>query len=233
MTAIVLLQERRYHSRALAEADIAKETSAPKKQQMKLTTLTILLGASLALGLTAEAEADVIATIGNQDDVLGCNEGAPACDSLPASLTNVGDFTFTIPTGVVVLSGSISGYFGNEDDIGVTDSTAPSDYYVDGQTIEVASCDDSQSYAAQCDTEPTPPNGPEYWTYDFTSNDLQTLDTAFENGTLDFNVIQNGFFAVNTGTTTLDLVVSPEPDSLLLLCGGAAGFALLRRLRKK
>lgn len=200
----------------------------------KITTLAVFLGVSLALGLTPGAEAGLITeTIGNVDDAVGCGG---FCATLPSSLTNVGTFSFSIPTGWYVVSGSISGFFGNEDDIGVTDSTAPSDYYVDGQNIEVASCDDALTYSAQCDTEPESGSGPESWTYDFTTNDLQTLNALFAGGgseSLDFNVIQNGEFAVNTGVTTLDLIVAPEPGSLLLLCGGVAGLALRRRLRKQ
>ncbi len=169
-------------------------------------------------------KADIIATIGNYD-------GTPVVDFDPADypLTPVliGDFSFTIPTGESVIGGTISGTFGNDDVPDTTESTAPSDYYIDNNTIEVASCDDSLTGAA-CDTSSAPTS----WSYTLTASDLSNLSAELASGSIDFTASQNFFGAVNTGTTTLDLVLTPEPSMIFLLCGGLAGIALLRRFRK-
>lgn len=190
----------------------------------KLTTATAIFSMALVLGLAAPMKADIIATIGNYD-------GTPVVDFDPADypLTPVliGDFSFTIPTGESVIGGTISGTFGNDDVPDTTESTAPSDYYIDNNTIEVASCDDSLTGAA-CDTSSAPTS----WSYTLTASDLSNLSAELASGSIDFTASQNFFGAVNTGTTTLDLVLTPEPSMIFLLCGGLAGIALLRRFRK-
>lgn len=190
----------------------------------KLTTATAIFSMALVLGLAAPMKADIIATIGNYD-------GTPVVDFDPADypLTPVliGAFSFTIPTGESVIGGTISGTFGNDDVPDTTESTAPSDYYIDNNTIEVASCDDSLTGAA-CDTSSAPTS----WSYTLTASDLSNLSAELASGSIDFTASQNFFGAVNTGTTTLDLVLTPEPSMIFLLCGGLAGIALLRRFRK-
>jgi hypothetical protein len=61
---------------------------------------------------------------------------------------------------------------------------------------------------------------------------LSNLATEIASGSIDFTVVQNFAIAVQTGTTTLDLIISPEPGTIFIFCGGLAGIALLRRFRK-
>jgi len=142
----------------------------------------------------------------------------------PLSSVLIGDFTFAIPTGQTVLGATISGTFGNND---VSPNTALSDYFVDNGAINVASCDDP---AANCFTggtgEPTP------WSHTFSAAELGSLSAAFASGTLDFTAVQNFAVSVATGTTTLSISITPEPATIFILCGGLAGIACLRRLRK-
>ncbi|MGB6941946.1 MAG: PEP-CTERM sorting domain-containing protein [Bryobacteraceae bacterium] len=189
---------------------------------LKHITPTIIFSIALAVGLAAPMKADIIATIGEYN-------GAPSFDFDPADYplgsVLIGDFTFSIPTGESVIGGTISGTFGNDD---VSPITAPSDYYIDNGTIEVASCDDGATYTATCDSSPTPTS----WSYTLTSSDLSNLSAELASGSIDFTVVQNDAIAVQTGTTTLDLVLTPEPSMIFFLCGGLAGIALLRRFRK-
>ena len=184
--------------------------------------LNLLLFTALCILSTGFARADIIATIGEFN-------GAPDFDFDPADYplapVLIGDFTFSIPSGGSVVGGTISGTFGNND---VSPITAPSDYFIDNGVIEVASCDDGLTGAAACDSGSTPTA----WTYTLTSSDLSNLAADFAAGSIDFSVVQNFAIAVQTGTTTLDLVVSPEPSMIFLICGGLAGIAFLRRFRK-
>ncbi len=192
---------------------------------IKLSVPAVIFSTALALALSSSAKADIIATIDPYT-------GAPSFDFTPADYpllpVTIGDFTFTVPGGDTVIGGTISGFFGNDSDPGVSESTAPSDYFVNGGAIEVAECDDSLSFSAACDTASTPT----FWSYRFSSNDLSNLASAFNSGTLDFTAVQNFAITVETGTTTLDLVVAPEPASIFLLGGGLAAIVLKRRLRR-
>lgn len=192
--------------------------------------LTFILASALGLGFTASAKADIISTIGDFD------EPADFSGNYPLGPTNLGDFTFSLPTGFVITSATISGTFGNEDVPGTTNVTADSDYYVDGTAIKVATCDTPNitstfTPALACDAgnstdTPTP------WTYTFTSANLSTLTTDLAAGTLDFNVIQNFYGAVETGVITLDIAgtsAAPEPGTIFIASLGLAGLALLRR----
>jgi hypothetical protein len=191
---------------------------------LKRIATTALLPIALVFSLVTPSKADIIATIGTNYD------GTPDFDFNPADYplapVTIGDFTFTIPNGLQVIGGTVSGYLGNEDVIGTTDSTAPSDYFIDNGSIKVAACDDSLSFTDPCETSIT------QWTYTLTSSDLANLSAELSAGSVDFTAVQNGFGAINTGTTTLDLVLSPEPSMIFLLCGGLAGIGLLRRFRK-
>lgn len=189
---------------------------------LKHFTPTIIFSIALAVGLAAPMKADIIATIGEFN-------GTPSFDFDPADYplgsVLIGDFTFSIPTGESVIGGTISGTFGNND---VSPVTAPSDYYIDNGAIQVASCDDSVTFTAACDSSPTPTA----WSYTFTSSDLSNLSAELASGSIDFTVVQNYAIAVQTGTTTLDLVLTPEPSMIFLLCSGLAGMALFRRFRR-
>lgn len=70
---------------------------------------------------------------------------------------------------------------------------------------------------------------PTPWSYTFTSSNLTALSSALTSGTLDFNVVQNYYGAVETGPITLDIVSTPEPSTIFVVSLGLAGLALLRR----
>jgi hypothetical protein len=189
---------------------------------IKRALLTLIFATALGLGITGSARADIISTIGEFN-------GTPDFDfnagDYPLSSVLIGDFSFIVPVGEIVIGGTISGTFGNND---ISATTAPSDYYIDNGLIKVASCDDSLSFAAACDTASTPTS----WSYTLTPGNLTTLSTEISAGSIDFTVLQNFAVSVQTGTTTLDLVLSPEPSTIFIFCGGLAGIVLLRRFRQ-
>lgn len=146
--------------------------------------------------------------------------------------TNIGDFTFAIPNGDMVLGATISGSFGNNFSSGITTITADSNYFVDGTAIEVATCDSpnvaTNGLSLACDggisiTSPTT------WTYTFTAANLATLAPLFAAGSVDFNYVQNYYGQVNTGNTTLSITITPEPATSIAITLGVAGIAVLRR----
>jgi hypothetical protein len=200
----------------------ASEPPKVKTTMLKHTIPTLIVSLALASALAAPVKADIISTIGEYN-------GSPDFDfnpgDYPLGSVLIGDFTFTIPAGDTVVGGTISGTFGNSD---VSSTTAPSDYYIDNGNIEVASCDDGLTGSAACDTSSTPTA----WSYTLTPTDISNLSAGLASGSIDFTVIQNFAVAVETGTTTLDLVTTPEPSMIFLLTGGLAGIALLRRFRK-
>lgn len=182
-------------------------------------TFKLLLCIALATGFSGLAKADIIATIGEYN--------GPAYDfstTFPPSSQTIGTFTFNIPTGVQVIGVTISGTFGNND---IFSNTALSDYFVSLGMIQVAGCDDpSASCFSGTTGVPTP------WSYSFTPTDLSNVAAALAAGSLDFTVVQNSPFTVQTGVTTLDIQVTPEPGTILIFCGGLAALATLRRIRK-
>jgi hypothetical protein len=186
----------------------------------------VILSIALAFGIAVPSRAaDITSTIGEYN-------GTPDFDftagDYPLAPVTIGSFSVAIPDGFSLVSGTISGYFGNDD---LSSTTAPSDYFVDGGSIEVAECDDEQSFSDACDAGP----GPTAWTYTFTPGDLLNLsaEIAANNGNIDFTAVQNFAASIQTGTTTLDLdAETPEPASAFMFCGGLAGIALLRRFRK-
>lgn len=187
---------------------------------LKTTSLSIISSLALLLGFSNFAKADILVSISNYD-------GTASFGPFPQTI-DIGSFDFTVPAGESVIGGTISGTFGNNDVPGTTDTSAPADLFIDGGAIEVASCDDALSYTAACDSgsSPTP------WTYTLTAGNLSTLGTELAAGSIDFSAVQNGVFTVNTGSVTLDLVVTPEPSTVLLLGSVFASFALMRLFRK-
>lgn len=176
-----------------------------------------LFGIVLALSFSVPAGAGLISSVipefsGNFED--------PSDPSItyPLPSITIGDFTYTIPTGITILGATISGTFGNDD---VANTTALSDYFVDGGTIKVAGCDSTSAPCFNNDINlpPTP------WTYTFTKAQLSALSS----GSLDFTVVQTGPFSIQTGPTELDILVSPEPASILLFGCGLAAIAFRRR----
>ena len=190
--------------------------------------LTFILASVLGLGLTASAKADIIGAIGDFDETPDIS------GNYPLGPTNLGTFSFSIPNGFVIGSATISGTFGNEDVPGTTNITADSDYYVDGTAIQVATCDTPNILSTGIPTLACDAGNvtltPTSWSYTFTAADLTTLAASFAGGTLDFNVVQNYYGAVQTGVITLDIAgATPEPGTISIISLGLAGVALLRR----
>jgi hypothetical protein len=189
---------------------------------LKNALLTFILATTLGLGFSSSAKADIIATAGEFN-------GPPNFDfdpgDYPLTSVLVGDFNFIIPAGYTVVGGTISGTFGNND---ISPITAPGDYFIDNGIVKVAACDDSLTGTAPCDSGSVPTS----WSYTLTAGDLANLTTEISAGSVDFTAVQNFAVSIQTGTTTLDLVLSPEPGTLYVLCGGLAGIALIRRRRK-
>ncbi len=183
----------------------------------RTANLTLCLFAGFLTGMSPSAKADVIATVAEYN--------GPAYDftqTYPLASVLIGTFTFSIPTGVSIVGATISGTFGNND---VEPDTALSDYYVNGGGIQVAGCD---SVSDPCFSG----NGfftPTAWSYTFTAANLTSLTPALKAGSLDFTVVQDYPFSVQTGVTTLDLQVSPEPGTFAVAGCVLLGLALLRR----
>ena len=99
----------------------------------KTTFLTLILTATIGLGLSVSAKANIIdSTLPeyNGPPNFDFNEGPP---DYPLAPVTIGTFTIAIPTGYVVVGGTISGFFGNDD---ISSTTAASDYFVDNGAIE-------------------------------------------------------------------------------------------------
>lgn len=194
---------------------------------LKRALLTFTIAMAFGLGLTSSAKADIIATIGPFD------EAPDFSGSYPLAPVNLGTFTFSIPLAFKIGAVTISGSFGDEDVPGTTEITADSDYYVDGTAVDVASCDSPNvatlGLSLACDGGNNPTDTPTPWSYTFTAADLSAISGNLAGGSLDFNVIQNYYGAVNAGTVTLDIASTPEPGTICIVSLGLAGIALLRR----
>jgi hypothetical protein len=189
-----------------------------KLTMRKLTVPAVIL-ATLIIGFAPQAKADITSTIGEFDQPFSFVPGT----------TTLGDFTFTIPSGLSVGAATISGTFGNNDVPGVTNVTALSDYFVGNGAVEVAMCD---NFTDPCSAGSVS-GAPQPWSYTFTPADLSIRAPAFATGSLDLSVTQNFLGAVETGPITLDIQATPEPASYFLLCALClAGLGLRRHLRK-
>jgi hypothetical protein len=169
----------------------------------------------------------IVSTIGPFD------EPPDFSGNYPLAMENLGTFSFS-PVNFTVATVTISGYFGNEDVPGTTNVTADSDYFVDGTSIEVASCDSpsvsTQGYSLPCDAgnstdTPTP------WSDTLSTAQIASLSSAFAAGSLDFNVIQNYYGAIETGPITLQIASAPEPGTFYIISLGLLGIGLARRRR--
>lgn len=110
----------------------------PNLAKRILSIAALMVVTLLSLASSSRAN-QIVSTIG------GFDEPADFSGNYPSSVENLGAFTFSIPTGFVIGSVTISGTFGNNDVPGTTNVTADSDYYVagttGGTTVEVATCD--------------------------------------------------------------------------------------------
>jgi len=195
----------------------------------KLTLAIISAGA--VFFLTSPVRGDIFVTLSNSYD---SPSGYDFVNTFPpAGSTTIGTFMFTIPTGEQVTGITISGTFGNGD----SPTTALSDYFLGFSghetAVPVANCD---SISADCYSNG---NGPTLWSDSLTSANLNTLASAIGGGALDFtytwdnNTQVVGFDQfVYAGAPTIDIQVTPEPASVLLLFSVLAAIAALRRFRR-
>jgi hypothetical protein len=197
-------------------------------QQKKMTNLTPLrhfLLTCFALGCASLAQADIIVA-----PTFDASNQASAPDTtdyegnfydfsstFPPVPINIGTFDFTIPAGDQIVGATISGTFGDVN----FGTTALTDLFVDGGTIEVASCG---SFTDPC-AAGTIDGSLVQWSYTFTSAQLASLT----GGSLDFTAVQDSFGAIVVGTPTLDIQTVPEPSSIFTLAGGMLAFVALRR----
>ena len=137
----------------------------------------------------------------------------------PLGSVLIGNFSFSIPTNQKLIGATVFGTFGNLDS---ENTTALSTYAVNG--ITVANCASTNDPCFSNDISLTPVA----WTYKFTTAQLASLT----GNTVNFSVIQNGAFSVQTGITELDLTTAstPEPGTLVLF--GTAGLSLLAAFRR-
>jgi hypothetical protein len=191
--------------------------------------------ACLALGCASFAQAnDIIVT----PTFSSSNQALPPDTSdyegnfydfsstFPPSSISIGNFIFTIPTGVHVISATISGTFGDVNN----SATALADLYVLNGGIEVGECDSSMGGTVFPPCATGTVNGSLVpWSYTFTAANLSSLASDFSAGSLDFTAVQNGFGSVIVGTPVLDIAVSPEPGSIFTLAGGLFALVGLRR----
>jgi hypothetical protein len=183
----------------------------------KALALTVFLPAALLLSFSAPAKADLISS--TLSEFTGNFSDFSATYPLPA--VTIGTFHYAIPAGDVITGATIRGSFGNSS----VNSTATSDYFAGA--IQVASCD---STSDPCFNPADPSDPPETWSYIFTPGQL----AALASGSLDFSVVQNGPFEVQSGVTELDITANstvPEPASIFLLIGVLAIIAPLLRKR--
>jgi hypothetical protein len=139
----------------------------------------------------------------------------PATDIFPKPPVTAGTFV-SIPLGESIVSGTISGTFGNS----VVSSSAGNDVYLgDGGStandVLVASC--VKPTACFFGTVP--------WSHTFTATDILTL-SAFT-GPLVLTSVQTSEFVIRLGKTTLSAVSGPavpEPATLALLALGLVGI---------
>jgi len=169
-----------------------------------------VLVVSLLSALPAAA-GTITSTIGEFDGPILTNPTYPQ-----PSLT-IGTFTYSSVSAASILSATVSGFFGTV----FSPSTALENLYVGG--IEVASC---ASEAAACWNAPFGVQTP--WSYTFTPSQFAALTS----GNVAYTVVQTGDFEVESGITTLTIVVSPEPSTVGLIGGGIALLMFVRRQRR-
>lgn len=203
------------------------------KNMTNLKPLRHFLLACLVLGCASFAQADIIvaptfdpsnqAASPDMTDYEG--NFYDFSSTFPPNPITIGTFDFTIPTGYVVTGATISGTFGDQN----IPVTALTDLFVDGGTIQVASCASTSDpcAAGTIDGSLVP------WSHTFDVAELSSLASDFAGGSLDFTAVQNSFGEVIIGTPSLDIQVAqtPEPSSVFTLAGGLLAFAAWRRRR--
>jgi hypothetical protein len=209
--------------------------------KVKLTSAILSIGAAIIF-ITPVQAGEIILSTPSYDSPDGYDF---VTTTPPTGSTTIGTYTFTPFTTVELASITgitISGTFGNGD----SNTTALSDYYLgipggDETEVEVAACDDplANCYSGQ--------EGPYTWNTTLTPTEITELAPALEAGSIDFTYTWDSgappipdFFSltgfddqyVYAGATTLDIMTTPEPSTVLFCLSGLAGVVLLRRFRK-
>jgi len=147
--------------------------------------------------------------------------------TFPPSSISIGTFDFTIPTSDVVTGATVSGTFG---DVNIP-TTALTDLFVLGGSIEVGSCDANPDGSYPPCAAGTADGSLVSWSYTFSATNLKNLAADFSAGAIDFTAVQDSFGAVVVGTPSLDIQIAPvpEPASIFTLASGLLAFVASRR----
>jgi hypothetical protein len=155
--------------------------------------LSMVVECFLLASLVPAAEASIVVTLPELTGVL--NDTGP----FPLAPVTVGTFTYTIPTGEIVSSATISGTFGN--------SVFPNSSGVDVRagSVLVASCPQFPAILVPCNNGgiPTP------WSFAFPSSNLSFLNS----GSVALTATQTSPHIIQLGSTGLELTTAPTPPT--------------------
>ncbi len=175
-----------------------------------MTTLRMTLLASLVFAVftfaAPHANADTItATLGEFS--------ASSTGPFPGPSLTVGTFTFTIPTGQVITSATLSGTFGNS----AVGTTASVSLFLDGQSV--GQCGNlNNNPLAPCNQPP----GPDPFTFNIAPANFSVL----ADGSAVFTIQQLGVASIQLGQTTLTIntqsAPQPSPNRQRCCCSALA-----------